>query len=234
MKLDLHVHTCLSPCADLLMVPDVVKDFSEKLDALGIADHNSAKNVRAFSRVKEIVVPGLEIQTVEDVHLLCFFTKIENALKVTEIVYEHLPKIRHDHERAGYQLLVNEEGEYTGYEDHPLNMPTDLTLKEVVELVVKNGGFPVYAHAERRFGVLFQLGFFPELEVYVAEVVSEEGKILAEKAGLRVIVASDAHRPEEIGKRYIEINCEGKRIEKIFENILRGEYRLGGVCPWLG
>ncbi|AIY87009.1 MULTISPECIES: PHP domain-containing protein [unclassified Thermotoga] len=232
MKADLHVHTCLSPCADLLMIPPVVERASRDIQILGIVDHNSAKNVPAFLKMKKLVVPGIEIQTVEDVHVLGFFSDVESALKVTKIVYEHLPSVKHDHEKMGYQLFVDEEGNYTGYEDVPLGFPSDLTLSQAVELIRSYGGMPVYAHVEKRFGVLYQLGFFPDLEVPVAEVVSREGKENARKKNLRVIVTSDAHFPSDVGRRYIDVFGAPRSPEEVLKKILNSEYTLGGVLNW--
>ncbi|MCD6552259.1 PHP-associated domain-containing protein [Thermotoga sp.] len=226
MKADLHVHTCLSPCADLLMIPPAIE--KARVDVLGIVDHNSAKNASAFLKMRKLVIPGIEIQTVEDVHLLAFFVDLEAALKLTEVVYEHLPKVKHDHEKMGYQLLVNENGDYIGYEDAPLGFPTNLTISQAVELVLSFRGVPAYAHVERRFGVLYQLGFFPDLDVPIAEVVSEEGRLKAEEK-FRVIVSSDAHFPVEVGRRYIDLKGKPDSPKKVLDRILAGEYTLGGV-----
>ncbi|ACM23415.1 MULTISPECIES: PHP-associated domain-containing protein [Thermotoga] len=229
MKADLHVHTCLSPCADLLMIPPVIE--KAEVDILGIVDHNSARNALAFSKMKKLVIPGVEIQTVEDVHLLGFFVNFEDALKLTEVLYEHLPRLKHDHEKMGYQLLVNEDGDYIGYENMPLGFPANLTISQAVDLVLSFRGVPAYAHVERRFGVLYQLGFFPNLDVPVAEVVSEEGRSKAE-GRFRVIVSSDAHFPDEVGRRYIELKGKPDSPKKVLDQILAGEYTLGGVLDW--
>ncbi|PLV60005.1 PHP domain-containing protein [Thermotoga sp. KOL6] len=232
MRADLHIHTCLSPCADLLMIPPVVEKASSKVEILGVVDHNSARNSPSFMKMKKIVVPGIEIQTVEDVHLLALFSRVEDALMVTEIVYEHLPRIKHDHEKLGYQLLVDEKGNYIGYEDVPLGFPTDFTISRAVDLILSFKGLPVYAHVEKRFGVLYQLGFFPDLEVTVAEVVSKEGKKKAEEKRYRVIVTSDAHFPSDIGKRYIDLYDHPNSPEDVIKGILLGDYTLGGGLDW--
>ena len=65
--LDTHVHTCLSPCGDLDMHPSglVAAAREARLDAVGVCDHNSARNLaatmRAGARAGLTVVPGMEI-----------------------------------------------------------------------------------------------------------------------------------------------------------------------------
>ena len=42
-KVDLHIHTCLSPCGSLDMSPQVIVEtaLSRGLDAIAVTDHNS-------------------------------------------------------------------------------------------------------------------------------------------------------------------------------------------------
>jgi len=230
MKADLHIHTCLSPCADITMTPDVIKEKSKGLDVLGILDHNTSKNVRPFIKAlrNKVIIPALEIQSVEDVHVLGFFERLEDSLKVSRILEDHLPDITHDHERFGYQLYVDESGRFIGYEDKLLGFPTDLKLDEVVDLILKENGIPVFAHVEKKFGVLYQLGIFPETSVKIAEVVSEEGYELAKKEDFVVITSSDAHTPEDIGRRTIWLDCDDKSIKSVLSCLLNGKV----ITPW--
>ncbi len=230
MKADLHIHTCLSPCADITMTPDVIKERTKKLDVLGILDHNTSKNVKPFMKAlkDKVVVPALEIQSVEDVHILGFFEKLEDSLRVSEILENHLPNIVHDHEKFGYQLYVDESGRFVGYEDKPLGFPTDLELDEVVDLILRRNGIPVFAHVERKFGVLYQLGVFPKTPVRIAEVASEEGYELAKKGDFVVITSSDAHTPEDIGRRTIWLECDDKSVKSVLSCLLSGKV----ITPW--
>ncbi|HDZ84616.1 MAG TPA: PHP domain-containing protein, partial [Nitrospirae bacterium] len=75
-KADLHIHTCLSPCADLNMSPlAVVNAAAEKgIDIIAVTDHNSAENVLAAQRAaldKDItVLAGMEIASSEEAHII--------------------------------------------------------------------------------------------------------------------------------------------------------------------
>src|ERR1017187_7839374 len=96
---DLHIHTLLSPCAELEMIPSLIVAAAEQagLDMIGIADHNSCENAAAVveasrgSGVK--VLPGMEAQSVEGVHLLCLFDRVDDALAWQEIIYAELPPV---------------------------------------------------------------------------------------------------------------------------------------------
>lgn len=226
MKCDLHVHTCLSPCADITMVPG--EFLKANIDVIAICDHNSGKNVRTFSHVLnrygKLVIPGIEIQTIEDVHILGYFYSIKSVEKITEIIYSHLPKIEYDPESYGYQLYVNENDEFVDMEALPLGFPTDLPLSAVVDLIKEYKGIPVYAHITRKFGVLYQLGIFPPLDVKIAEVNSKDDLVLARKFGFIPISSSDAHFLEQIGSKYSIIEGE-KNIKSILNEILSGKVK---------
>ena len=49
MRYDLHLHTCLSPCADRDMTPATVAGLAKLAGAelIAITDHNSALNLPA-------------------------------------------------------------------------------------------------------------------------------------------------------------------------------------------
>jgi len=227
MKCDLHVHSCLSPCADLTMVPNEVVKYSP--DILAICDHNSGENVLSFLKVFEnhskILIPGIEIQTIEDVHILGYFDKIKNLLKVSKIIYEHLPKISYDPEKFGYQLKVDQNDKFISLETTPLGFPTDLSIKEVTEIILKYSGIPVYAHISRKFGVLYQLGIFPDLNIHIAEVTNKEEYLIAKNNKFISISSSDAHFLNQIGKRYSIIKDKVKNAKEFLSFLIRGKVK---------
>ena len=113
---DLHIHTCLSPCSDWEMSPKkiVAKSIEKQLDIIAICDHNSAENVQAAIRLGEElglrVLPGMEICSREEVHILGLFKAVEQVQAMQEFVYEHLPG-ENQAEVFGYQVIVNENDE---------------------------------------------------------------------------------------------------------------------------
>ena len=83
---DLHIHTLLSPCGEIEMIPSLIIEAAARagLDIIGIADHNSCENAGAVIEAAEgigiKVLPGLEVQSLEGIHLLCLFDSIEQAI----------------------------------------------------------------------------------------------------------------------------------------------------------
>ncbi|ONN27198.1 phosphotransferase [Thermosipho affectus] len=227
MKCDLHIHTCLSPCADITMVPGEV--LKRAPDVVAICDHNIGGNVKSFrdvfQRCGKLVVPGIEVQTIEDVHILGYFFDILSLETFSLIVKKHLPKVNYDPERFGYQLYVNEKDEFTGVEETPLGFPTDLSLEKVISLILKFEGIPVYAHIGRKFGILYQLGVFPRLSVNICEVTNKEELDIARKNGFVAISSSDAHFLEQIGERYSIIDCEIKTVKSVLLSIVEGKVK---------
>ncbi|MGB9820214.1 MAG: PHP-associated domain-containing protein [Pseudothermotoga sp.] len=206
IRADLHVHSCLSPCAQITMVPSVISHVTKEkqLDFLSITDHNCCDNLVSFDKkMKNSMVAGVELTSFEEVHILAYFYSVSDALNLCSFVKRFLPKTNYDPELMGYQVVVNEQDEFQKLEEDFLGIALQLSLGDLIEVVCSHGGIPVYAHIERRFGVLYQLGVFPKDErVKLAEARSKEGWVEAIKSGFVVLSNSDAHSPDEIGCRF--------------------------------
>lgn len=176
---DLHIHSCLSPCGDEEMTPGNILGMAlvKGLDAVAIADHNSALNLPAAEKIAAayglLLIPGMEITTREEVHLLGYFPDVPAAVDFGEMLRGHLPGRKNKPSLFGPQLILNEEDEIIGEEDALLIGATDLPLEDAAGLVRKWGGVPVPAHINRGAnGLLINLGlmpeepFFPTLEVW--------------------------------------------------------------------
>ena len=52
---DLHIHSALSPCAEVEMTPNNIVNMSllKGLDMIAVTDHNSCGNIRAVMEVAE-------------------------------------------------------------------------------------------------------------------------------------------------------------------------------------
>ena len=174
---DLHLHSCLSPCADITMLPGEV---AERLVARGIrvaslTDHNAACNVSAFQRVFRqngiLLVPGIEATTAEEVHLLCYFETIYALWEFSRRLLASYPRIANDPERFGYQLVCNERDEFVGQFPFLLSVASLLSLEELRGLVERLDGVVVPSHLDRRYGLLYQLGVVtPEMEFRTYEI----------------------------------------------------------------
>jgi len=238
-RVDLHLHTCLSPCADLTMVPSA---FAEKLeeknvDWIAITDHNTCRNVPVFSKVLRDhgieVIAGMEVQTREEVHVLLYFESYEEAFDFeTTIVMPHMKKTKLDPELHGYQLLVNEKDEFTELYSDWLGQPLDLSTEELVECAHEKGAVVVFAHIFRRFGVIHQLGIPPNTRCEAVEIcsVSELEKAKTMFKGSPVISSSDAHFPDQIGSRNCVIKANTRKFREFKDALEKGRILIEWDC----
>jgi len=195
LRADLHIHSCLSPCADITMVPGVVRKRLANLECIAISDHNSCGNVLAFNRAidERTLIPALEVTSSEEVHVLAYFGTFRDAAIFNSKINEYLPKLPYNPELMGYQMYVNSQDRFLG-------SALLLNLPQLIELIIKYKGIPAYAHIERRFGVLFQLGLFPRDE--------------------RVKISnSDSHHPDEIGCRFTRLRVQHANQRAIYETL---------------
>ena len=208
--MDLHIHTCLSPCAQPDMLPTtIIKQARDKnIDVVGICDHNSAENVLAVKKAGEKegvqVLGGMEMSSSEEVHILAFFDDDGALLEMQNIVYENLFG-ENDEKYFGEQLIVDEYDKIIGSTNKLLIGSTSLGIDRIVELVHSLGGLAVASHVDRdSFSIIAQLGFIPkELPLDALELswrceLSEVNNY--ESYGLPLVKSSDAHFLSDIGK----------------------------------
>ena len=211
-KADLHIHTCLSPCSEWDMSPRkiVKKSIEKNLDIIAVCDHNSAENVRAAKISGEEqglnVIPGMEICSREEVHMLALFDDVEQALSMQEYVYAHL-KGENRSEVFGYQVIANESDEVLGEVSRLLIGATELSLHDIVVNIHKLGGVCIASHVDRpAFGIINQLGFVPPdllidgVEVSFRVSLAEARQKFPGMMNLPCISSSDAHFPDDIGR----------------------------------
>ena len=222
-KADLHIHTCLSPCADLDMTPKAIveKSLELGLDIVAICDHNSAENVEAAVRAgiqqKLCVLPGLEINSREEVHILAIFENAEKALHMQDTVYRRL-KGANKPEFFGDQVVVNEFDDVEGFNNRLLIGAVDLGLQEIVSEVHRQRGLTIASHVNRpSFSIISQLGFIPpDLELDGLEVTQDIGQLDRSTMGtLPLLTSSDAHFLHDVGRAYTPFFLESPNLEEI-------------------
>lgn len=175
-----------------------------ELGIVALTDHNSVDNCPAFFAACEeygiVPIAGMELTTAEDIHLLCIFETLDEAMTFGAAVKEHRMKIKNRVEIFGEQPIMNEQDEKIGEDPYFLPAATDLDLSSAAELVHSFNGVCWPAHIDRDAnGLLAVLGAFPpEPEFRIAELRDRENVGLAE--GRTVVVCSDAHRLWEIGE----------------------------------
>jgi hypothetical protein len=165
---ELHSHTVLSPCAEIEMIPPLVvpEAIERGINLLAVTDHNASANVIAVQQAAQgtglIVLPGMEVQTQEEVHVVCLFDTLEQLAAWQEVVDGHLPPLENDVERFGEQLVVNAAGDFVRREPRLLLTSISLPIDNVIERVNAIGGLAIPAHVDRKAnGLLEILGFVP-------------------------------------------------------------------------
>jgi PHP family Zn ribbon phosphoesterase len=165
---ELHVHTVVSPCAAIEMIPPLIvqEALEQQINLIAITDHNTTANVEAVQKAAAgtglTVLPGMELQTSEEVHLLCLFDTLEQLALWQALVDVNMPPLENNIDYFGEQFVVDETGEFIRRETQLLLTSAGLTLKDAVAQVAKLGGLAIPAHVNRpAFSLIANLGFVP-------------------------------------------------------------------------
>lgn len=207
---ELHVHTVLSPCAAVEMIPPllVAAALEKGINLIAITDHNSSANVWAVQRAAQgsglCVLPGMEVQTSEDVHVLTLFDTLEQLADWQKVIDHVLPTIPNRADYFGEQFAVDETGDFIFSEERLLINATFLSLKQVLEQAGALGGLVIPAHVDRKtFGLLGTLGFVPPgldftaLELSRHTRADEAERKFPQLAGFHLIQSGDVHHLED-------------------------------------
>ena len=213
---DLHIHSCLSPCADDDMTPWNLVGMArvKGLDVIALTDHNTALNTPEAAAAGEAygvqVIPGMEVTSREEVHMLGYFPSVREALAAGEEVYAHLPQVQNQPALFGNQIIMGAEDTPSGTLEKLLINATDLNVEEVCALIRAHGGVPVPAHINRGSnGMIGALGLMPFLPEYpVVEVYPCVACPAYAVKGRFVLHSSDAHRLEDIQERTFSLNAQ--------------------------
>ncbi len=218
MKFDLHIHSCLSPCANLEMSPSeiVARAKAAGMDGIALTDHQSARNTPAIAecarRAGLACLFGLEVCTAEEVHTLAIFDTVEQALAMTDWVYAAMPKRVNDPETFGDQPVVTWDDDIVELEWRILAMGCRKTIAETSAQCHALGGLYIAAHIDRSaFSVYSQLGALPEGDIFDAVELSrtaDEAIWLPKAGGLAVTRSSDAHNLDDVARVWTEAPLE--------------------------
>lgn len=245
-KADLHVHTCLSPCGDLMMSPRKIigEVLRQCIDCIAITDHNTTENVQAVmgaaGRSGVIVMPGMEICTREEVHVLGIFETLESAREMQSLVYDHLAGTNNP-DVFGLQVIANEHDEVEGFLDKLLIGATDLPLDTIVERIHGLNGLALASHIDRESNsVIGQLGFIPEsphfdaLELSVNTGDEEARTRFGEYREYAWVRNSDAHFLNQLGYNTTWYQLERPTIGELKMALLSRDGRTTRTVPLPG
>lgn len=215
MKYDLHIHTCLSPCADRAMTPATVAGMAKLSGAelIAVADHNSAANLPAAQAACTAyglrLLPAIEACTAEEIHLLCYLPSVEAALELGEVFRRHLPSYPYDPAVWGEQWVMDEDDNILRREGRLLTGALELDIYQTAALCRSHGGIPVPAHVDKdSYSLLSVFGLWDDsLGFELAELADlsrapallQSGRL---PGGLPLISSSDAHALETMREEY--------------------------------
>lgn len=232
MKFDLHIHSCLSPCASLEMSPgDIVRRARDAgMDGIAITDHNSALNAPAMAvRAAEAGLPclfGLEVQTAEEVHTLALFDTLGQARAMTDWVYAAMPKRVNDPDTFGDQPILSAESaedEIADLEWRILAMGCRRTIPETAEKTHGLGGLYIAAHIDRpNYSVLASLGAVPSapdgapyFDAVEFSRTADESLWLPKAEGYAVTRSSDAHNLDDVARVWTEADLPAFSVDAL-------------------
>ena len=233
---DLHIHSCLSPCADDDMTPNNIAGMGaiKGLNILALTDHNSCKNCPAFfaacKRYGIIPIAGMELSTAEDIHIVCMFPELDMAMKFDEFVSHHLLPIDNRPEIFGDQYIMDEEDSVVGIENKLLISSTDLPIAEAVAVARSYGAHVRPAHIDRESnGIIAILGDIPgEYGFNFFEINDKDNisGVIEQYPSVNhdnILVCSDAHHLWDINEseHFLEINDEPYSSAFVRKNLFK-------------
>ncbi len=231
---DFHIHSCLSPCADNDMTPSNIAGMATLagLNIVALTDHNTVKNCPAFFKAAKangiIPVAGMELTTAEDIHIVCLFEQLEDALSFGEAVEKRRIRIKNRTDIFGDQFIMDAEDNVIGVEDDLLSNATDISYDEVPSLVENYKGVCFPAHVDRQSnGVIATLGTMPEFPFFAIaefhdlekqEEYKDKYPILKTKL---LTVGSDAHYLWDIRDKsaFFELEDEPYSSSKVRQSL---------------
>ena len=212
---DLHIHSCLSPCGDDDMTPGNIVGMARLIgqDIIALTDHNSCRNCPAAAALAEdaglVFVPGMELTTSEDAHVICLLPDMDSAMAFDEFIESKTHFLRHKPEKMGQQQIMDKNDNLIGTIDRSLFMATQISIDDVPKIIADFGGVSFPAHINRpSFSVTSVLGVFPDWAGYKAVEIASAASLFEqvsrwpEIAPLIKLRSSDAHYLEDMGEKF--------------------------------
>jgi hypothetical protein len=225
MLADLHNHSCLSPCGSLDLGPRALAEYAAArgVSLLALTDHNTSLNCPAFAvhckRLGIIPVYGLEATTQEEVHMVCLFTKLEEALSFGEYIYSIITPFPNDPEKTGDQVYVDEDDNIEGELEYFLPSAADIGIDDLGKKAALYGGLVIPAHVDRAaFSMSSQLGVVvpgPWAAVECTRIPAMAGypdPHPLDTLGYPLVTGSDAHYIEHVGRRPFELDISAEEL----------------------
>lgn len=225
---DLHLHSCLSPCGDEDMTPGNIAGMAvvNGLDMVALTDHNTCKNCPAFLKIANdyglLALPGMELTTQEEVHVLCLFAKLANAMDFDAYVEERMIPFPNNEEIFGRQIIRDEQDEICGSLPNLLINATSIGFDDVYDAVTQFHGIMIPAHLDKTTtSLLSNLGFVPDSSRFTCfelKNLANLHQVREDHPYLRqcnVISSSDAHYLEHMRDPGYSLMIEDRTPEAV-------------------
>lgn len=236
---DFHIHSCLSPCGDNDMTPNNIVGMAaiSGLEIIAITDHNTCKNAPAVLKAAEeagiLAIPGMELCTSEEAHVVCLFETLEGAMEFDRYIYDNMPHIKNKPEIFGEQRILDENDELVGILDDLLLVASFIGADEVKALCGQYGGTAFPAHVDRdSYSVTAALGSIPPEGGYTFAEVTREADLDAVKQlypelnGMGIVRDSDSHYLDTLATSVPHsIELPEKSVRAVLEVLSGNSYR---------
>lgn len=230
---DLHLHSCLSPCGGEDNTPANLAGMCALagLEVVALTDHNTCGNCAAFCRAAEhyglLALPGMELTTVEEAHVVCLFPGLAEADAFSALVREKLPPLKNNPAVFGPQIYMDEEDRALGEEDAFLAGASAVGIYDAAALAASFGGVAYPAHIDRpSFSLLGNLGLWDgDMGFPIAEVSANCPPDLGQRpdlAGVAFIQACDAHYLDQIPDAHQYMDLPQATARAVLDWLARG------------
>lgn len=233
-RFDLHIHSALSACAENSLSPGRLVDRASQagITLLALTDHNASANVsptvEAGRRHGVGVIPGIEVTTREEAHVLALFDDLDRLADWQAVVDAALPAASNRPEFFGHQIVYDAADEIVGVDERLRQVGIGLGIDAITEAVHDRGGVVIPAHVfRRRNSLTSQLGFIDPTAVYDAVEVTatewrREQRWLGQRlAGFPVVAGSDTHFLEDVGRWWLEVGAEVSTASGLMDVVRR-------------
>lgn len=231
-RFDLHVHSALSACAENVMSPRQILARAQAagLTMVAVTDHNASGHARVLAELAPEfgvrLVPGMEVTTREEVHVLACFADMAGLLDFQVLVDASLPMEPNVPEVFGHQVLYDAADEIVDLDERLRQVGTRLSLERVVVEIQQRHGVAIPAHLHRyRNSVVSQLGFvdpgagFDAVEVTAAQWRRQALELGARVDGFPALTGSDAHFLEDIGRVMLELPGDIENVRVLLHHV---------------
>ena len=231
---DLHLHSCLSPCGDDESTPGNIVGMAvvKGLQVIALTDHNTCKNCPAFLKIAGdfgiTAIPGMELTTAEEVHVVCLFPTLEDAMAFDAYVEPRILPIPNKPDKWGNQIIIDENDEPCGIFDTLLISATDISFDAVYDLLKQFHGVMIPAHIEKStFSLIANLGFVPPDSKFHCFELKNMGRLHEVVnanpilKNCNVITDSDAHQIDLINEPINTILVEENSVQGVLDALVR-------------